>query len=243
MRWRKIATILFIFIIIGILFLMLVLSKKIHINTWFAKQYEVQGVDVSHYQGEIDWQKIKEQGISFAFIKATEGSSHVDEKFLDNWKQAEEAGMIKGAYHFFSFDSSGKTQAKLYRKTVGTLTGNLIPVIDVEYYGKKEKNPPSKEEVRSNLQTMLDLLEKEYQVKPMIYTTYKVYHTYIKDTFKEYPLWIRNVYYPPVDVIEGWDIWQYSDTGILDGYTGKEVYIDQNVFYGTKEQLKEYLVP
>lgn len=240
---KKIVLIIFLFFIIGILFGVLILSKKIQIHSVFADNYEVQGIDVSHYQGEMDWEKIKEQGISFAFIKATEGSSHVDQKFLNNWKRAEEAKVLIGAYHFFSFDSSGNTQAKLYIETVGSLSGKLLPVIDVEYYGSKEKNPPSEEEVRINLQNMLDILEEEYKVKPMIYTTYKVYHKYIKDKFTEYPLWIRNVYYPPVDIKEGWDFWQYSDTGILDGYEGKEKYIDKNVFYGTKEQLKYYLVP
>ena len=226
-----------------LLFLFLVLSKKLSFKSFLISNDKLQGIDVSHYQGEIHWETIKEQGIAFAFIKATEGSSHVDRKFDENWKQAKEAGILVGAYHFFSFDSPAKTQARLFIKTVKELSGSLLPVIDIEYYGKKEKNPPNQKTVRKQLKQLLQILEEEYGIKPMIYTTYKVYHRYIEGEFEEYPLWIRNVYYPPIDIKRQWAFWQYSDTGILDGYEGKEKYIDKNVFYGTKEQLMDYIVP
>lgn len=215
----------------------LVVHKDIHITSVFAGKYELKGVDVSHYQGNIDWQKLEEQGISFAFIKATEGSSHVDECFEDNWQNAQKTSLYIGAYHFFSFDSAGKTQAAFYIETAGSLSGKLAPVVDVEYYGDKQNNPPDRSELVEQLKEMLIVLEEHYQTKPIIYTTYAVYHDYIKGEFEEYPLWIRNVYYPPCAI--KWTFWQYTDTAVLEGYKGSEKYIDLNVFKGTEDDLKK----
>lgn len=221
----------------------LVFGKFININRSVATKYEVQGIDVSHYQGEIDWQKIAEQEIDFAYIKATEGSSSVDETFVQNWKDASAQSMYVGAYHFFSFDSQGETQAQNYIRAVGDLSGKLIPVVDVEYYGDKEKHPPKKEDVVRELNVMLDALENQYGRKPMLYTTYNVYYKYLKGDFEEYPLWIRNVYFSPNLGLKGkWTLWQYSDTDVLDGYKGEEKYIDRNVFYGTMDEMKELVV-
>ncbi|MDE5803049.1 MAG: glycoside hydrolase family 25 [Lachnospiraceae bacterium] len=221
----------------------LVLSKKIHPNNLFITSYPVRGVDVSHYQGTIDWASIEEQNISFAFIKATEGSSYVDGCFSQNWKNISNTSILAGAYHFFSFDSAPSTQASLYIETVGSLPGKLPPVIDVEYYGDKEDSPPDKDTVTANLQELLNLLEEYYHVKPIIYTTYSVYDRYIKGIFDDYPLWIRNVYYTPnLDIGNRWTFWQYSDTEKLNGYTGEEPFIDLNVFHGTPEELQKYIV-
>lgn len=237
----------YIILILAILFLVfasiLFINKRIKINPVFAAGYELRGVDVSHYQGTIKWDRLAEQDLDFAFIKATEGSSYLDECFYDNWQAAEETDLYIGAYHFFSFDSEGEKQAEFYIDTVGDLYGKLAPVIDVEFYGNKESNPPKKEEVVTQLGKMLTALEEHYQVKPVIYTTYKVYNSYIKGEFEEYPLWIRNVYYPPVDVLEGkWAFWQYMDTAVLEGYEGDEKYVDMNVFNGTKAELEELVV-
>lgn len=221
-----------------------VINKKIKIAPAFAEKYEVHGIDVSHYQGTIDWPKLADQNLDFAFIKATEGSGHVDECFYDNWQAADKTELSIGAYHFFSFDSEGKKQAQFYIDTVGSLNGKLAPAVDVEFYGDKEKNPPPKEEVVKQLQEMLAVLEEYYQVKPVIYTTYKAYHRYIKDEFTAYPLWIRNVYYQPLLTAGNtWTFWQYTDTAVLEGYQGSEKYIDMNVFRGTKEELQKLTVP
>lgn len=219
--------------------------KKVKINTLFADNYPVQGVDVSHYQGDIDWEVLQMQNIDFAYIKATEGSSHVDEKFEENWKNASKTSLKIGAYHFFSFDSEGETQAENYIRTVGNLEGKLLPVIDVEYYGDKFKNPPDKEKVIKELKDMCACLELEYGVKPMLYTTNKVYHKYLKGEFdfEEYPLWIRDVYFTPdITIQDEWTLWQYSDTSILGGYSGSEKYIDVNVFNGDLVELNDLLV-
>ncbi|MBF1041028.1 MAG: glycoside hydrolase family 25, partial [Lachnospiraceae bacterium] len=113
------------------------LLKKRHLSLaeGMALCYRWKGMDVSHYQGEIDWKHLKAQGISFAYIKATEGSGLSDAYFAQNFENAEKNGVVTGAYHFFSFDSDAKTQAQNYIRAVGDLSGHLIPAIDVEYYG------------------------------------------------------------------------------------------------------------
>lgn len=241
---RKVLYVIFACFFFVLILVGLVLTKKLPLTNLWAKGYEIQGVDISHYQGEVDISALEKQGMQFVIIKATEGSSYVDEKYEENWNNAEKTNMISGAYHFFSFDSSGRTQAENFINTVGDLSGKLIPVVDVEYYGDKEKNPPTQKEVIQELSEYMNILEEEYSVKPMIYTTYSVYHRYIKENFSGYPLWIRNVYFKPgVDLDRKWDFWQYSDTAKLDGYQGKEKYIDCNVFFGGQAELKEYIVP
>lgn len=177
--------------------------------------------------------------MGFAYIKATEGSSYKDKKFRKNWKNAQSASILVGAYHFFSFDSPANTQAEHFIKTVGSLSEKLAPMIDVEYYADKEKNPPDKEWLVSQLQEFLNILEAEYGIKPVIYTTYKVYYKYIKDEFTQYPLWIRNVYYSPFDIDRQWQFWQYSDIGDIEGIKGG---VDLDVFKGTAKELEKFIV-
>lgn len=221
----------------------LVLRKEIKINPIIAQGYEVHGVDVSHYQGAIDWEVLSQQNLDFAIIKATEGSTHVDERFLDNWQAAEQTHLALGAYHFFSFDSEGDRQAASYIETVGNLNGKLAPVIDVEYYGDKRSNPPERSDVVENLGLMLEVLEQHYEIKPIIYTTYTVYNDYIKGEFEEYPLWVRSVYCPPTVLFGNrWSFWQYMDTAMLEGYVSDQKYIDVNVFKGSKQELEKLMI-
>lgn len=245
-RWK---CILFMTVtIIGIACVVLmgfILTKRMKINETLAGRYSVNGIDVSHYQGKVDWKRIEDQGIDFAFIKATEGSNHVDNRFAENWSSIKETDVMAGAYHFFSFDSEPEMQAQLFIDTVGGLYENLPPVVDVEYYGDKAVNKPEKESAVSSLSKMLKLLEEEYQVKPIIYTTYPVYFRYLKGNFDQYPLWIRNVYFEPtIELGQKWLFWQYSDTAVLSGYGvgGTEKFIDQNVFVGSYNELYSMMV-
>lgn len=234
---------------IGILLVLLtavaiyVSAKDNRLANRLASGYEVHGVDVSHYQGKIDWQVLAGQGIDFAFIKATEGSGHIDRKFYENWEAADATELKAGAYHFFSFDSPAETQAQLYIETVGDLSGRLMPVVDIEFYGDKVSNPPEEEEIVKELKTMLELLEAEYGVKPMVYTTYTFYYKYLNGEIDGYPLWIRNVYFSPNTDMRGeWTFWQYTDQAVLNGYSGAEEHIDLNVFYGSLDELDEYVI-
>ncbi len=155
-------------------------TKVIFINEWFVdKNNSTIGVDISSYQANVDMEKLKEQNIRFVYIKATEGSTLQDDKFAVNWANAEKAGLPSGAYHFFSFDSPGSTQAENFIKTVGDdLKGRLLPTVDVEYYGDKKENPPAKDDVVRELTVFLQALEAHYGTKPMIYTGSEIYEKY-----------------------------------------------------------------
>ncbi|MDE5770741.1 MAG: glycosyl hydrolase family 25 [Ruminococcus sp.] len=198
-------------------------------------KYSVWGVDVSNYQGLIDWKKLDNQGVSFAFVKATEGSGHVDESARRNLENISETDIKVSAYHFFSFDSAGETQAANFISVVGADEIDMPPVVDIEYYADKKLHKPDKKDAEEILRPLLEQLEEYYGVKPIIYTTFPVYLRYVKENFADYPLWIRNVNIEP-DLIN-WKFWQYCDKGELYGYNGEEKYIDLNVYNGTAEQF------
>lgn len=228
--------------LIGILALaVLILTKTIRPNLLPAAAYPINGVDVSAYQGEIDWEKLASQNIQFAYIKATEGSSFTDSCFHENWDAAWQTDLRVGAYHFFSYDSPGSTQAAHFIETIDDRPDMLPPAVDVEFYGDKEKNPPEKEDVERELEILLNALEDAYGKRPVIYATEKSYRLYISGVFDEYDIWIRNVYTPPL-MPRGreWTFWQYTDTARLEGYSGEEPCIDRNVFCGTAEEFVLY---
>lgn len=227
---------------LGVVAYELVWNGIIILNGFSAGKYDVKGVDVSSYQGEIDWDVLASQDISFVFIKATEGSSFVDKKFAYNFEEAGKTSLAVGAYHFFSYDSEGRTQAENFINTVVPFEGMLPPVIDVEFYGDKAVNPPDRVEVEKQLKTMLDLLEEHYGQKPVIYATEKSYELFLSDDYEEYDIWIRNVISrPELSDDRIWTFWQYTNRESLDGYNGDEKYIDVNVFYGDLGEYTSYL--
>ena len=237
--------VLLVFVLAFLTVFFLAKKKIIFINHWFVQEdRSTIGVDLSSYQANVNMEKLKEQKIAFVYIKATEGSSHQDARFSLNWKNARKAGLPCGAYHFFSYDSSGKTQAENFIRLVGDdLTGNLLPVVDVEYYGDKEENPPEKEAVIRELTVFLDTLETQYGVKPMIYTRSDLYEQYLEGSFSEYKLWMSSLYTPLNWNYKGdWFVWQYLNTGKLEGYSGGEKYIDLNVLNKDKS-LNDLIVP
>ena len=212
---------------------------------WFqypSKQiYPVRGVDVSAYQGDIDWETLAGEDIRFAFLKATEGSTFVDKRFSYNWEQAHKTGLRVGAYHFLSFDSPGIWQAENYINEVSKTENMLPPVVDLELYGKYVKAPPSQELTDKILGDFLSAVEEYYGLRPITYATHTTYDLYLKDEYKSYDIWIRNVlFYPYLSDGREWNFWQYSNRGRLDGYNGVERFIDLNVFHGTAEEFAEY---
>ena len=214
----------------GIAFFVLIKNKQIMINDIFVSNDSIRGVDISEYQGEVDMQRLYKQDIKFVYIKATEGSRYEDARFSENWQNAKESPLEAGAYHFFSFESEGKTQAENYIRTVGSLEGMLIPAVGVEYYQENTEQLPPREVIIRELKSFLNTLESAYGVKPIIYSEQNIYDQYLKDDFTSYPKWMRNVFYPlDWGYRDSWSIWQYSDRGILNGYHGDEKYIDLDV--------------
>ncbi|WP_125778331.1 GH25 family lysozyme [Antribacter gilvus] len=213
-------------------------------NRLFAAGYEVRGVDVAHYQGTVDWDVLAEQDLQFAYLKATEGSSHVDERFADNWAGATSTPLLVGAYHFMSYESPGEAQAANVVATVPAEPGTLPPVVDLEHYGGYFEDPPTADTVQAILDPLLARLEEHYGAPPVIYTTQDAYDAYVRDAYPRNPIWIRSVAVPPrLPDGRGWTIWQYSNRDRLPGYAGVEEYIDVNVYAGTLEELRATTLP
>lgn len=211
----------------------------LHLNNPGSK-YPVRGVDVSSYQGDIDWDVLASQNIDYAYIKATEGSSHVDRCFSYNWENASRQDIRIGAYHFFSFESAGKTQAELFCNNVTPVKNMLPPVIDVEFYGRfTSADDIDVDEVASQLRVMVDELASYYGVKPVIYVSDKTYETIVRGNFDDCNLWYRSVYLSVPDDIN-WTFWQFSSRHRLKGYNGTETYIDMNVFRGTADDFYKF---
>lgn len=202
--------------------------------------FQIHGIDVSKYQQRINWEAVKamraeDVKIGFVFIKATEGLGNMDQQFRRNWKHAKEAGMPRGAYHFFIAPKSGAEQAENFIRRVELEKGDLPPVLDVEQtYGV------SNSRLRSEVKAFLDRLEAHYGVKPIIYTNVDFYNRHLKDEFDSYPLWVAH--YLKKDrprIARNWAFWQYSETGRVSGIRGK---VDFNVFNGDSTDFRDLLI-
>lgn len=220
---------------------LLIWEGDILLNSPSEERFPVRGADVSAWQGDIDWQAFAAEDIDFVFIKATEGSSHTDGKFRYNFEKAQENGLLTGAYHFFSYDSSGTAQAQHFIETVPVSKGTLPPVIDVEFYGDKEKHLPEKADVRRELSDMITLLTEHYGKAPIIYATQKSYDLYIAHDFPQCPIWIREVMPCTEPVLSDgrqWIFWQYTNRYKADGLSGGVKFVDMNVFSGDLQKLR-----
>ncbi|MWB99833.1 GH25 family lysozyme [Agromyces seonyuensis] len=215
----------------------LIATGTIWPNRVGAAAYDVRGVDVSSYQGEIDWPVLAAQDLDFAWIKATEGSGTIDSRFAANWADARETDLLVGAYHFLSFDSPAETQAANIIATVPD-EGTLPITVDVECYADYCTDPADAGQVRGILTPLLDLLEAHYGVPPVLYATGDAYERYLAGGYPDNPIWIRDVVAEPT-LPDGraWTVWQYSHRERLDGYDGDEPFIDLNVFAGTLDEL------
>lgn len=235
---KRISIILSVLLLVSILITVLLSNGIIWFNNPSKEAYPVRGIDVSSHQGIIDWEKISLQNIDFAFIKATEGGSFSDKMFAENWEGAFSSGIITGAYHFFSFESPSEAQAANFISAVPKREGMLPPVVDIELYGEFEKSPMDKNKIKERLDGLLERLYDYYGVRPILYATMRAYKLYLENDYSEHLIWIRNVYFPPaLPDKRNWSFWQYSHKGRLDGYTGKERFIDLNVYNGSIDDL------
>lgn len=201
-------------------------------------EWEVFGVDVSGYQGNVDWTLMKRQGVDFAFIKATEGSGMTDARFAANWAGARDAGVRAGAYHFFSYDSPGDSQADNFIAAVPVTEGALPPVIDLEFYGDYLHTPADKAHTRAILDRLVERLEEHYGVKPVLYVTYESYWRYVAGGYRDCPVWFSSPGVAPL--FHRWSFWQYSHGAAMEGYDGHQRLIDLNVFRGSAEQFRAF---
>ena len=215
-------------------------AKPINFGKLSPKQLAVHGVDVSRWQGNIDWQTLKSQGANFVYIKATDGGDHLDPMFSKNWRAAGRAGLKRGAYHFFYWCRTAGEQADWFIRNVPRVEGALPPVIDVEWNGESScKRRPSRAKVLEKMQVFMDKLEAHYGQRPIIYTAPDFYRDNLRGAFLDYPFWLRAVARHPSKVYPGrkWVFWQYSGSGLSQGVRGR---IDLNVFHGSESQWRAW---
>ncbi|MBQ7514503.1 MAG: glycoside hydrolase family 25 protein [Prevotella sp.] len=208
----------------------------------YPEGYEIHGIDISHHQGKINWQELKDHGlinkcpIRFVMIKATEGSTRVDENFEENFFQAREYGFTRGAYHFYSVHTPALQQARFFIRKVKLENGDLPPVLDVEH---KPKNQ-TPDDFRKSILQWLEMVEQHYGVKPIIYTYYKFKTQYLSaPEFDQYPYWIAHYYVNQVEYQGDWRFWQYTDVGRLPGIKGD---VDFNIYNGSFYDLRKLTI-
>lgn len=207
----------------------------------YPEGFEIQGIDISHYQGDINWKKLRTATINkcpvrFVIVKATEGATLTDENFQDNFYQAREYGFIRGAYHFWSNKVSARRQAEFFIKTVPLERGDLPPVLDVEHKPKDM----SVQDFQYEVLTWLHIIENRYNTKPIIYTYYKFKEAYLNDErFADYPYWIAHYYVQKVEYQGTWKFWQHTDNGRLPGIRGK---VDFNIYNGSFYDLQQLCI-
>lgn len=202
-----------------------------HESTPLLAGYSVHGIDVSAYQGRIDWPRVAQQRVRFAFIKASEGGTMRDARFARNWREARAAGILSGAYHYFQPNRDGGQQAALFIATVPLRPGDLPPVLDVE--APKFHDVA---ELRREIRQWLTAVEAHYQVRPILYSNYTFYRHYLAGHFDDYPLWLAHYEVARPALPAGrWIIWQHSDEAYVPGIRGT---VDFNVFQGSYAALQ-----
>jgi lysozyme len=197
-------------------------------GTWHPSDADFphQGIDVSHHQGRIDWQKLPAQGVDLAYIKATEGGDHRDSRFIENWTAAHQAGIRRGAYHFFTFCRSGADQAANFIASVPVDADALPPAVDLEYLGNCS-NQMSREAFQAELATFIERVEARYQKPVLLYLTAEFDKDFGISSRFDRPLWLRNLIFEPRFGDHPWQVWQMSNFRRLEGIDGR---VDWNVW-------------
>jgi len=215
---------------------------KPHKGVATAHSMQVQGIDVSAWQGVIDWGRVRAAGTRFAFIKATEGGDHLDPKFLENWEGAKNAGVARSAYHFLYWCRPAHEQALWFMLNVPADADALPPVLDLEWNTHSKTCPKkiSRAKALEKIKAMLVAMESHTGKKPIIYTDPAFHREVLEGELTDYHFWLRSVAAEPQDkyVNRRWTFWQFTTTGKVPGITGK---VDRNVYGGDDEDWDRVL--
>ncbi len=214
---------------------------KPHPGVAAAQQHPIHGIDISKWQGPVDWASARAAGTQFAFIKATEGGDHVDERFHENWHAAKRAGVPRGAYHFIWWCRPAHEQAEWFRRNVPPDPDALPPVLDLEWNNSSRcSQRVPREQALAMTRTMLEAMEAHTGKRPIIYTDINFHADVLDGELDEYPYWLRSVAAEPHERYSNrrWTFWQFTTTGRVPGVSG---HVDRNVFYGTENQWRSFL--
>lgn len=225
------------FIICSSIFLVSCMSDVPTDNLGIASnEHNIVGIDISKYQGEVNFEKVKAAGISYIFIRATDGITYQDPNFNKNFAAARNAGITIGAYHFYETNDDPADQLKNFTSLVTLKPGDLPPVIDIERLHKKDDI-----KLTENLQKFLDGLEKHYGVKPIIYTGLRFSNKHLIG-FGNYPLWLAEYERDKPKLPNGWSkwtFWQWSQLHTISGIGGD---VDADRYNGDKASFLSMLI-
>ena len=205
-------------------------------NTAISNTEHTFGIDISHYQGKINWDKVKTSShpIEYVFVRATMGKNRKDSKFLENWKNAQKHNYVRGAYHYYRPSENSTKQFNNFKSVVKLETGDFIPILDIEkesIFGRKN--------LRKGILNWLRLAEEAYGVKPMIYTGLSFYNHILKGYVDNYPIWIAAYSGKHRVKNTDWMFHQFTEKVIVNGI---REYVDGNDFNGTLEDLKKMCI-
>jgi lysozyme len=191
----------------------------------------IKGIDVSHHNKILNWSYLK-NNVKFIIIKATEGKSYKDPKFNDYWKKSKRYGLVRGAYHFFSYNTTAEEQFKNFKEQVFLSKGDLPPIVDVE-------------DRRINMDEVnkwCDLVEKHYGVKPIVYSEFLFFKVLMDGKIKDYKLWIYfDEKYSAIPNFNNYDcvLWQYSHKGTIKGINGD---VDLDSYLHSEDEFNRLLI-
>lgn len=178
------------------------------------------GIDVSHHQGKIDWDLVRtDRNIKFVYVKATQGTTIKDEYFLRNMKGARRVGLRVGAYHYLSSKTPVRAQFKAFRRALGQVRMDLIPMIDVEREGVRGW---TKQQVQDSLAVFAWLVRKQYGKRALIYSQSSYYNSHLAPRFNDHFLFLGkySTRHPTIKGSGRHNIWQYSERGRVPGIRG-----------------------
>jgi lysozyme len=201
----------------------------------------VEGCDVSHFQGDIDWSAVASAAKHFVYIKATDGVAHTDERYATNYSGAGAVGILRGAYHFFRHGVPGAAQAAHFLSVASPKEGDLPPVLDIE-------DPPADQSVSAYLaETSAWICAVGSALAgqaPVIYCSPAFWSHVLNqpDQFAANPLWVAHYTSQDPTVPSPWNrftFWQYSDSGSVAGISAK---VDLDRFHGSMDDLSSMVL-
>lgn len=201
---------------------------------------KVFGIDVSHYQGKINWDQVgyinESHAIHFVIVRATMGADKKDHRFEQNWEGVKRAKLVRGAYHYYRPNENSEQQALNFLQAVKLQAGDFPAVLDIEELPKVQ----SMEQLKKGLQNWLDIVEKHTQIRPILYTGERYYVDFLAKDFSDYHLWVANYNKWVEEPKANWLMWQFSEKGSASGITGP---VDLNVFQGKRADLDKIIKP
>ncbi|WP_300436011.1 GH25 family lysozyme [Christiangramia sp.] len=205
-------------------------------NTWLYTSEKSFGIDISHYQGTINWDEVNSSAhpIEYVFVRATMGSDGKDKQYERNWKATAKSGYVRGAYHYYRPNENSVLQFQNFARTVELSAGDFPPVLDIEEMGKY-----GKENLITGVLDWLRLAQEHYGIKPIVYTGSNFYHQYLKGHIKDYPLWIAAYSGPHRLKGINWSFHQFSDKMRIKGINS---FVDGNSFKGKVSDFAHFRI-